>query len=328
MKATTEQLNAPSNLQHGAEQLELPILRHLGALTVCRKAIDMCAASRVGVAVVGPKGSGKSAGAALGSQWFAGMERAKFERDDTYSVRRILPVWALSSKTDRDLALFIARKLTRTYSPRAGGRQKSIPEIRADILEMCRKRQYAVILIDEADTYSDAALEFLRDLLADSQDNGSGRVRASGTIASGIGLLLVGDDTLRERLGSTREAGHRWRQVLEVQALETSQLTPLYAAWFPGFQPHVEAVGAAAWQNYLASVLCRGEPLSLRKAENQARVYAHYYFRADPALKRETIPFDRSRFEVSAEECAWAADIEAAPPVARTPKRGRGRGAS
>jgi hypothetical protein len=319
MEAITMYFGGLSDHQHVAEELELPIIPELGAIATSRKAIDLCAAGRVGVGISGPKGSGKSAGLDLGCDWFARLERAKQARDNAYTVRRILRLRAVGSKTDREVILILAKHLTRTYSDRAGGRKKGVPEIRADVLEMCQKRQYALIVADEAETYGEPALECLRDLLADSQDGGTGRVRESGTVAKGIGLLLVGDEKLRHRLGGTAEASHRWRQIIEVKPLEPGQVAGVYTTWFPGFTPHVASIGDDVWQNYAASVACRRE-VSFRFLENHARTYAHYMVRKEAGITcREEIPFNRHIFEFSADECAWGA--VAAPPASPSVRR-------
>jgi hypothetical protein len=328
METITMQLGGLSNHQHVAENLELPIIPELGAVTTCRKAIDLCAASRIGLGISGPKGSGKSVGLDLGYDWFARLERAMQARDNAYTVRRVLRLRAVGSKTDREVILILAKHLTRTYSDRAGGRKKGVPEIRADVLEMCQKRQYALIVADEAETYGESALECLRDLLADSQDGGTGRVRETGTVAKGIGLLLVGDEKLRHRLGGMTEASHRWRQVIDVNPIEPAQVAGVYATWFPGFAPHVASIGEDVWQNYAASVACR-RTVSFRFLENHARLYAHYMVRKDAAITgRERIPFDRHIFELAADECAWGAEAAPAssPSVRRkTQKKGAAR---
>jgi hypothetical protein len=328
MEAITMYFGGLSDHQHVAEELELPIIPELGAITICRKAIDLCAASRIGVGISGPKGSGKSAGLDLGCDWFARLERAKQARDNAYTVRRILRLRAVGSKTDRELITILAKHLTRTYSDRAGGRKKGVPEIRADVLEMCQKRQFALIVVDEAEKYADPALECLRDLLADSQDSGMGRVRETGTVAKGIGILLVGDEKLRPRLGGTDEASHRWRQILDVNQIEPARVAGVYMTWFPGFAPHVASIGDDVWQNYAASVACRRD-FSFRFLENHARLYAHYMVRKEAGITcREGIPFNRHVFELSADECAWGAEaVPAAPSSVRrkTQKKGGAR---
>lgn len=324
METITLQFGGLSEHQHVAEALELPILGNLGAVAACRKAIDLCAASRIGIAVIGPKGAGKSVGLDLGYDWFAKREREMQARENSYAVRRVLRLRAVGSKTDRDVMLMLAGQLNRMYSDRTGGRRKSIPEIRADVLEMCLKKQYALIMVDEAETYAPQALEALRDLLADSQDNGRGRVTETGTRASGIGLLLAGDDTLLEHLSRSREAGHRWRQVVRVPALDAERFAEVYAAWFPGFATEVQQMGEVAWQAYVSSVLCRGFVPSFRGLENHARLYAHYMVRSDPTITgRESIPFNRNVFQLAAEECTWEEVSPARQAAPLSPRRRR-----
>jgi len=319
MATFTMELGGLSNAQHVVEELALPLLPHLGAVTACWKALDTCAASRTGVTVVGPKGAGKSVGIQHACELFAQMERELRRRHEAYRVRKVLRFGEIRCRSDREVALLLARRLDPRYSERANGQKKTVAQIRADIVSMCLRQQYAVIVVDEAETFADEALQFLRDLLRDARDAAPETGQAgTGPVPHGLGILLVGDDTFdpRGRLG--REAGERWRQVIEVRSPEVGHVIEVLGTWFPGFAPHVERVGEVAWANHLASVIGRGRPISFRFVENVARLYAHYMVRSDPSIgDRTAIPFNRHLFELAAEECSWA---HQAPQAKRPPK--------
>jgi type II secretory pathway predicted ATPase ExeA len=309
-----------------AEELGLPILNHRGAIVHCRQALDLCAGSRVGTAVIGPKGSGKTIGLQVSYNWFMEAERERKRRDNSYAVRRILRLRAIRCRSDRDVIMVIARQLAPTYSDRAKGRRKTVQEIRTDVIELCRRQQYALITVDEADTYADSALECLRDLLTESGEDGTGKVTGDIVNPKGIGLLFIGLDGLSSRLGFMEEAGERWRQVIDVAPLDVPGAVEAYTAWFPGFSEHIDQVGPTAWSNYIASVICRGNTsVSFRFLENQARLYTHMLVRTHPnIMTRETVPFDKNLFEYAARECSWA-DRVAPPPQAQPRPRSRSK---
>jgi hypothetical protein len=315
MAKYTMELGGLSNAQHVAERLDLQILPHLGAVAACRQAIDTCASSRQGVTLTGPKGIGKTVGIQDACAWFAQIEREKRTQDAAYRVRRVLRFGHIRCKTDREVALLLARRLDPRYSERANGRKKTVAEIRAEIVSMCLRQQYAVIIVDEVETFAAEALLFFRDLLRDARDGGSETV-AGTSMCLGVGILLVGDDSFDPPTGLGAEAGQRWSKAVELPAPGICHVVELLGTWFPGFQPHIDKVGDAAWANYLNSVVARGHPLSLRQVENIARHYALYVVRTDPKVSsREEIGFNRHLFELTAEECSWAQKTPAGKPA-------------
>jgi hypothetical protein len=314
--------------QHVAEDLALPILPSLGAVTLCKLALDTAATLRRGVMVVGPKGVGKTVGLHLAYEWFAALEREKRQLDNAHRPRRVLRVHGLRNTSYRDTALLLARKLSKTYDDRVRGRKKEPNEVRADFLQLCLKQNYAVLILDEAENCSDAALLLLRDLMADAEEEDPTRYRMAGaTTAAGLGIVVAGDRPIEERLGLTNEASERWVNVIRVDLLTPEDVIGVYSTWFPGFTPHIESIGPDVWANYLSSVVCRGQHVSFRLLENHARMYVHYTARSNAEVRAlHDVAFDADLFQFTLEQAAWALTIQHAPSDVG-PVGGRRRGA-
>jgi hypothetical protein len=168
---------------------------------------------------------------------------------------------------------------------------------------MCAQGQVAAIVVDEAETFSDEALQCFRDLLAESQTSED----EAGDSGGGLGVILVGDETFAPRYHAMRDAGQRFAKVIEIGPVYEDDLPDVFAVWFPGFAAHIANLEGPAWRNYLASVLGRGRPVSFRYLENQAKGYAYYVARTQPGIrKREDVPFIKHLFDLAADECAFA----------------------
>jgi hypothetical protein len=102
-------------LSEGADMLEsfeLPVLDHLGAVALCRQALDECVTYRRGLALVGPKGSGKTLGITSARRWVAGVQRERRAADNSLRVMKVARFPGLRIKTEREVARLLARALS------------------------------------------------------------------------------------------------------------------------------------------------------------------------------------------------------------------------
>lgn len=290
-----------------AEQLELPVLDHVGAVAVCRQALDAAATARRGVLVVGDKGTGKSVGAQKAMAFFSDLERGRKGLDGTYRPRRILQTPPLTRCSYRETGIILGRALSKRFTDRLRGKKKADAEIRAEVVQLCRTQRYAALLVDEAETCTDDTLLFLRDLMSGVE--GEDRKNAQfASQAAGIGVVVIGDRTLEGRLEPNVEAMHRWAMKFDVPSPTVAVVDQLLHAWFPAFQKHTETVGQLEWHNFLMSAFSAVGGPNLRVAENTARVYALHVTRRDRSISNQAqIPFIRTLFEKALEETTWAA---------------------
>jgi type II secretory pathway predicted ATPase ExeA len=307
-----------------AERLHLPLLDGIGAVSTCFQAIDSAATLRRGIAVIGPKGSGKSVGLETAIRLFGDIERGKNGVDNTYRPRRVLHAKLMPRADYRESALAITRGMSKNYAERVRGRKKTNPEIVQDAVALCRTQRQAVIVVDEADECTEDTLVFLRDLMAGieqldrQQDEGASR-------AAGVGVVIVGDATLESRLESNKEAMHRWALTLHVPTVTAASVASLLVHWFPGFRQHVLDIGEEAWRGYISGAFGGSQQLNLRLVENAARLYAlHVTRRRLDITDQAHIPFVHAYFEKALQEVTWAAPeaIEASARVVR-PRLGR-----
>lgn len=304
-----------------AERLELPLLAGIGATSVCFQAVDTAATLRRGVAIIGPKGSGKSVGLEAAIRLFRDIERVKKEEDATYRPRGLLHSQLLPRADYRDTALGIASAMAKTYSERVRGRKKTNPEVLNDVVQLCRAQKKTVLVLDEVEECTDATLLFLRDLMSGVEQLDR-RHEDGPSRASGIGVVIVGDASLQQRLEANLEAMHRWVTTLEVPVVTPDAVASLLLHWFPGFAAHVSEVGFEAWKNYVGGAFGGLGRLNLRMVENASRLYALHITRRNADIQHQgQIPFDYPYFEKAIEEATWAVPNAIEASARPAPKR-------
>ena len=312
-----------------AEDLGLPILPDLGAVARMRQAVDAAAVHRKGVVLTGPKGCGKGTAIDWVLTWFRETEKAKHDEDGTYRRRRVLRVGKeLRDSTYREIGVALAKTLDPRYSDRVRGVKKDLNQIRLDFVQLCLKRNYAVIIADEGERCSNDAFLFLRDLITDAEEEDKARGRMDGSkTAAGVGVVLVGVESVEDRIMATDEAGERWVTSFRVGGLSPDEVVRVMGEWFPGFEGHIRRTGTDAWKSYLTSGLFRGTQVSFRLLENLARTYVHHIARTRPEVDaRERIPFHVEAFERALAEITWShsgTGREASLRIADAPKKGR-----
>ena len=289
------------------DDLALPMLSGLGALAACRQGLDMAVATRRGILVLGEKGTGKSVGLNEACGWFRSIERQKHEDDDTYRVRRILRCGGLRMMNYRGVAIHLCGLLARDYNDRNRGRRKQEAQIRAEFVQLCLKKRYTVLTIDDAENCSAEALLLLRDLMADAEAADPKRYATPGATApGGIGILIVGTDAIERQLLNSPEAGQRWAKLIRVENTSPEDVPRVYRTWLPGFAAHIAERGEDAWVNYITSTVCRGGEVVLRTLDNHVRAYLLEMLRTYPEIRTlAEVPFDREVFEGTLHEALW-----------------------
>lgn len=289
----------------GRPAVVLPILHHLGGVAPARVALDMALETRRGLLLCGPKGAGKGVGMELAIEWFD--DRQAQLQNASYAKQRVLHVITPRDADYAETAVYLAQKVDKKYQPKARKASKSDADIKDDLVALCLQSRYAVIVMDEAEFASDDTLELLRDLMSGAE-SGTGRRRKEGVAAGGVGVVLIGDGTLENKVAATSEANERWMHVIHVHPLTPDEVVEVYDAWFPGFTPAIAQMGRAMWTNYLNSLVSQGRGVSFRVLENHARAYALYMQRNDPSLADlEQLPFDAELFSYAFQEARWSA---------------------
>lgn len=287
-----------------AEELKLPVLAEIEAITWISDALDQAATERKGVAVVGQKGAGKTVALKRAIDDFDAAERLAQRTDARHERRRVVLIHSPRSKTRRDiLAVIWKAVLGMELRPLVRGRTKPDDIILEELVEHMLQQRVAVLVFDEAEYLSDEGLRVIRDLMSLAEATSKERYAEGDYRPAGVGALLVGTPKLTPRLSASEEAGHRWTRVQEVDGLEAEQAAEVYLRFLPKFSQHVDRIGSAAWVDYVRLEVGRGRPIPVRFIENHVRNYVRRMHAADPTFAAiNAIPFEHELFDYTLKE--------------------------
>jgi hypothetical protein len=293
---------------HLLENLPLPVLEDIGAVSWIADALAQAAKERRGVVCLGPKGAGKTIALDLAVERFKEGEREIQQRSAKYRRRRVLHLRTLRGEKPRDVVVTIAKAITgRAPALKVRGRTKTPDELFEELVTHLRNQRVAVIVIDEAETLSDAALSILRDILSLAESTSKARYTKAGTVPAGVGVLLVGTWELHPRMMSDLEAGERWARVQTIGQAAAEAVPQIYRRLFPAFERFAALIGDAAWEHFILGHVSQGHELSLRLIENHTRAYARRMVNLDPEVRSvEAIPFNEEVFLFTLAEVTWA----------------------
>jgi type II secretory pathway predicted ATPase ExeA len=292
--------------QHRAEQLKLPAIPTLTVTARMRDAIDTAVATRRGVAIVGPKGAGKTAALTTILAEFRARENAKWNSDRKYLRQVILRVRGLRAKTYRDGIIALFKAMTgSTLNTAARGRRKTDDELLDELVFSLMQRNIVVVAMDEVEFVSSAMFELLRDIMSESADRDPRTVDAvsDGYAAVGIAVALIGTPAITPRLIRLAELKERWARTVAVAYVDASAIAGTFVFWFPSFGKHVGTIGEKAWESFFHTKVTKGRQASLRHLDTVARFYFRRMTRkSDAHFRRETVPFSEQQFLLAWQE--------------------------
>jgi hypothetical protein len=297
---------------HFPEKLRLPPVLHVPARALACDALDQAATARTGVALVGPKGVGKTEAVAWAAERFAAAERVRAQRDPSYQRRRVLEVSTLRATHYRETLLDLVHALVGpSHRDRVRGRVKSADELRIEAAELLLDYNVVVIRVDEGETLTEPAARALRDLMTETAARDPGRTAGApadaGGAPAGVGLLLVGTDDLTPRLLRSDEAGQRLARLVPVAGVRAPHVAGVYRSWLPGLEPHVAIVGESEWAAYVRQLVTLGQPVAIRRLVTHVSEYVRRLARGDTRVGcRGGVYFVPDLFERTWRETAWA----------------------
>lgn len=285
---------------HLVEELELPILPDIDALSWIGDAVDQAAAEQKGLAVVGRKGAGKTIAATQAIREFEDAERAIEKEDDKYQRRRAVLVQSPRSKKREDVVAAIWKEAVgmgmRQY---ARGRKKSYEQLRDELVEKLLDMCIAVVVFDEAEHLSQTGLDVLRDIISTAETRSQDRISGSSYRAAGVGMVLIGTHQLKQRLLRSEEAGHRWVSIREVEDLTPKEAATVYRHFLPAFDERADEMGEADWHDYIRRKIVNGRKVPVRQVENHVRAYVRRVVAEteDEVESKDDIAWDEDLFE-------------------------------
>lgn len=294
------------------EELELPTTDDLEAVTAVEEAIDRAASERKGTAVLGPKGIGKSVAVRKAKQSFQETERQLQQQDATYERRRLLNLQAPKAEKYRDVVSTIWKALMGMKMRLKRGRfSKSHDELVDELVEKLLSSNVAVIVLDEAERLSDDGLEALRDVISVAESTAKERQPVDSSQPAGVGVTVVGTPDLGPRLSTSKEMGHRWVHVEDLQLLGATQAAALYRQSLSCFDEQAQEQGEVYWREYVDHRVLDGQRVPARFIEHHVRLYVRWCVSSNSGIEtKNDVPYDRELFERSAEEIRTLGELQ------------------
>lgn len=289
------------------ERLTFPILEDVGAIPRVFDALIHAVKERKGVLCVGPKGTGKTLALRYVIDQFEKAEAENQRRDAKYRRRRIVRATTLRATTHRD-ALIGLMQVVLGFPPvtKIRGRSKTDDELKAELLDQLSAQRVALLVIDEAETLSDAALAILRDILSVSEATSGERFTAEGYAPAGVGILLLGTWDLYPRVLRLDEAGQRWVRVEKIGLVPPAKVPDVYRRLLPALDRRASEMGPEGWADFITGQVSQGNELSLRVIENHVRAYCRRMVSQDMSIRSvDDIGFKEKLFTYTWSEAGW-----------------------
>jgi hypothetical protein len=304
--------------RHLLNKLTLPILPVGMNLALAADAMQKALDERRGVVIEGERGVGKTIGIATARRQILADERAARDADKDHRARRVVVTRGLGGKTEADALISLLKVVAeKGFRERAHAMRKDATDLMKQLVTHLRSQNVGLLVVDEAQRCSDAAITMLRNLIADGEETDDERYGDAaadpndlGTLTTaGVGLVVAGTPGLRARIEATGEARHRWVAEVELHRLPAADVPGVYAAWFPRFREHVSRVGEDVWRAYVTSTAAKEGDVPFRFLENHAKAYWYRMINFDPSVtKREAVYFLPELFESTLAESRWSRD--------------------
>jgi type II secretory pathway predicted ATPase ExeA len=261
-------------------ELALPTVETVGAGKLIMDALDRVATTRRINAVVGGKGRGKTFRLGDAIDWFNARELSRKANNAAYHVRPILELGNLRHDSYDAVLEAVVKAIDAKEATQMKGRRLKPHQLRARISHLLSQERYAAIVVDEAESLTLPSFFALRDIVAYNGDQTRpARGTASGSRATGTGLLLVGTRTLEKTVRRSDEAGQRLTTIVRVPPITIADAFKVLEAWLP-LSAKLEGQALLAWRNLVAIGICRERNTDMRYLDTVVREYARRLQRA------------------------------------------------
>lgn len=298
-------MGSPERVPTGvnAEDFAVPVLEVTQAWTWASDLLSHALVERKGVAVLAPKGAGKTVAMTVAVEAFTMNEAEEAEREQR-KERRIELLGSPKAEDRGEFVGAIWHKLfgvapVRRVRRRAEQKEDSLLE---QLIDTLIAHNVAVLVFDEAEHLSQEGLEVIRDIISRAEAKGKEhRITNAGIRAYGVGVVLLGTEEMRPAMAGSNELGQRWVRVQDAGLLSCAEAAAVYAEYLDCFRRRREEIGNKAWEDFIRRRVALGGQMAIRRIENHVRSYVRRMVlegRAAgvPYATFEAIPYDDEMF--------------------------------
>lgn len=291
------------------EDLALPITGETEAIRWMTDVLHQAIAERKGIAVIGPRGAGKTVALASAIEEVRKIEQAAADEEQR-AERRLLEVQSPRAEVRRHVIGAIWQEVFGMEQPQRVRNRRLKPDdvLLEELVEMLIQQNVVALAFDEAECLSSEGITVIRDIISRAERLGRERRYNEGKYRPfGIGVVLVGTEELHAALMDSGELGQRWVRIVEVGLLEPDQVARTYQKFLPAFKDHVNRIGNDAWNEFVRVRVCNGSAMPIRLLENHVRAYARRMVADNPDITSiSDVKFDEELFFMTLNEIPGA----------------------
>lgn len=288
-------------------RVRLPLLAAVDALAALRIAIQFAADRRKGVVVTGDKGAGKTVALARAVRSFRRDEALVNGNDASTAARDValLPVCRPASRSEYIRLIYTAEFGELDARSLRRGDEGMLDDLVASWTEA----GVAVLVADEAEHLSAAALDVLRDIMSRAAAPNADEATAHEEYLDrprGLGVVVVGTPSVARRLRKTSEWRERWAREIKAYPLAVDALPDLYASYLPCFAHEAERRGSEKWAELVLEIAGPHYTGSMRLIETHIECYLALFCEnaGEPPTTVEEVTFDEEIFAASMADVA------------------------
>lgn len=304
----------PPNDADPADEDGLPIPAYdaLPALRIAYKALDTALRQHTGVLLIGPKWAGKTTGILRAIDLVHENEERLAAANENHRARRVLYVHSKHPRSSKEFVFFLLQKVVPGARDRDGVRRKSEDTMVQELVNALLHKRYGIVVCDEAEYLTNAAIDTMRKIVSQSFVDDKRRTQTVGTTEvlrpAGVGVVLVGTETVRTLVHQNPDARFRLGIEHEVPTINANQVHAAYLHVFPGFGAHIAQIGINAWIEYCRLTVALGRPMVIGKVVQHCRLYFEMMVEASRGTEselrtREGTPFNDVLFIKALRRC-------------------------
>jgi hypothetical protein len=282
-----------------AEDFEIPVLSEPDAYQWMADVLSHAVTERKGVAVIAPKGAGKSIAMSIAIEQFLEEEHALAAQKER-AERRIQEVETPEADERGEFIRALWQSIYGMTEVRRARRRTADKEDGPLnlLIEHLISNNVAALVFDEAEKLSDEGMRVVRDIISRAEKAGKERRRRNAKIkAFGVGVVLMGTDEILGTIDASGEKGHRWIRIKALNLLTPLQAANVYRAYLGTFDRRARDMGEPAWAEFIRVRVALDKDMPIRHIENHVRGYVRRCLVEFPDVQSfDDLPYDDELF--------------------------------